>query len=67
LVAEALVVLGKLVELLAVVGPVHGLHDPCRIAVEGLTGSAGELGLSCDGPVRPIEDSGGVGDAKRRR
>ena len=64
--AEAVVLLRKFMKLLAVVGTFHGLNDPWRIAVEGLTGGCGSCGLSSDGTVRPVEDSGGVGDAKRR-
>jgi hypothetical protein len=64
---EAVVVLGKVVKLLAVIGAVNSLHDPWRVAVERLPGGAGECGLAGDGTVGTIENSGGVGDAKRRR
>jgi hypothetical protein len=65
--AEAVVVLAKVVQLLAVIGAINGLHDARRVAVERLTGRAGECGLSGDGTVGTIENSGGVGDTKRRR
>jgi hypothetical protein len=65
--AKAVMVLLKVLKALVVVGAVHGLHDPGRVAVEGLTRSAREGGLSGDSPVGAVEDGGGVGDAQRRR
>ena len=61
--AEAVVSLAKFLTALVVVGAVDGLKDLRSVAVEGLTRGAGEGGLSGDGAVGAIEDSGGVGDA----
>ena len=61
---EAVGIVLQILKPLAVVGTVHGLKHFAGVAVEGLTRSAGTGGLACDGAVRPIEDSGGVGDAK---
>jgi len=52
---------------LTLIGAVHGLKDAGGVAVEGLAGSAGAGGLPGDGTVGTVEDSGGVGDAQRRR
>lgn len=65
--AEAVVVLGEVVKLSAVVGAVNRLNDAGGVAVERLTRSSREGGLTRDGAVGAVEDSGGVGDAKWRR
>jgi hypothetical protein len=63
--AEAVVVLGQLLTLLAALGTIDGLHDLEGVAVERLTRGAREGSLSRDSAVGAVEDSGGVGDAKR--
>jgi hypothetical protein len=64
---EAVVVLGKGLQVVAVVGAVHGLKDAGSVAVEGLPRSAGEGGLSGDGAVGTVADGSGVGDAELGR
>jgi hypothetical protein len=64
---ETVVVLLKVLKPLLVVGAVHGLKDLGSVAVECLPRSAGEGGLSGNGPVGSIKDGGGVGDTKVRR
>jgi hypothetical protein len=65
--AEAVVVLGQLLKLLAVLGAIDGLHDLEGVPVERLARGAREGSLSSDSAVAAVEDSGSVGDAKRRR
>ena len=49
------------------VGAIDGLEDFGGVAVECLAGDARAFGVLGDGTVGSIEDSSGVGDAKRRR
>lgn len=61
--AEPVVILRKALQLLTVVGAIHGLHDAWRVPVKCLPAGAGECGLSGNGPVGTVEDGSSVGDA----
>lgn len=65
--AERVVSGVEFLQLLLVVGAIDGLKDVRSVAVKGLPRSTGAGGLSGDGTVGPVEDSGGGGDAKVRR
>jgi hypothetical protein len=65
--AEAVVIVLQALKPLAVVGAVNGLKDLGSVAIEGLARSVGEGGLSGDGSVGSVQDSGGVGDAELGR
>jgi hypothetical protein len=61
--AEPVVILRKVVQLLTVVGAIHGLHNAWRVPVKRLPAGARECGLSGNGTVGSVEDGGSVGDA----
>jgi len=64
---EAVVLLGELLELMAVGRTIDDLKDAEGIAVERLAGCTGAVGLPADGAVGSFEDGRGVGDAELGR
>jgi hypothetical protein len=54
------------VKLLGGVLSVEGLEDPLGVPIQGLAREALLAGPLGDGAVRPVEDGGGIGDAKSR-
>jgi hypothetical protein len=64
--AEAVVVVGQVLELLPGVRALDGRKDRDGIAVEGLSREAQALRLVRHGAVGAVEDGGGVGDPKWR-
>jgi hypothetical protein len=53
-------------ELLGAVLSVEGLEDSLGVPIQGLAGEALLAGPLGDGAVRPVQDGGGIGDAKTR-
>jgi len=65
--AQGVQLLAECLELRRVVVLLEGVQESLGVAVEGLAGKALGLGASGDVAVGPVEDSGGIGDAKLGR